>query len=101
MDFVSHSLGARVVLGAMRLAAERRRHDLLRIMGRAIMLGPAELAFVARRTLADVESVMRRRGPMMYAVMARENDVFDALLEHFAPAIPTTRRRLGIGVVIQ
>ncbi len=97
IDFVAHSLGARVVLCAIRLAAERRRHDLLQAIGRAIMLGPAELAFVARRTLADMEAVSRRRSPMIYAILARENDVFDALLEHFAPTMPTNRPRLGIG----
>jgi len=96
VDFVAHSLGARVVLCAMRLAAERRRHDLLGAMGRAIMLGPAELAFVARGVLADVDAVTRRGGPCIFAMLARENDVFDALLEHFAPAIPL-RRKIGIG----
>ncbi len=97
VDFVAHSLGARVVLSAMRLAAQRRRHDLLQVMGRAIMLGPAELAFVARNTLAAMDAVSRRRSPMIYAILARENDVFDALLEHFAPALPSKRPRLGIG----
>ena len=96
VDFVAHSLGARVVLCAMRLAAARRRHDLLDAMGRAIMLGPAELAFVARGALADVDAVTRRGGPCIYAMLARENDVFDALLEHFAPAVPV-RRKNGIG----
>lgn len=96
IDFVAHSLGARVVLCAMRLAAQRRRHDLLEAMGRVIMLGPAELAFVARGTLATVDAVTRRRGPSIYAMLARENDVFDALLEHFAPSIPM-RRKIGIG----
>ena len=98
VDFVAHSLGARVVLCAMRLAAQRRRHDLLDAMGRAIMLGPAELAFAARATLAQVDAVTRRGGPCVYAMLARENDVFDALLEHFAPAIPL-RRKIGIGAV--
>lgn len=98
VDFVAHSLGARVVLCAMRLAAQRRRHDLLDAMGRAIMLGPAELSFMARGTLARVDSVTRRGGPSIYAMLARENDVFDALLEHFAPAIPM-RRKIGIGAM--
>jgi len=96
VDFVAHSLGARVVLCAMRLAAQRRRHDLLDAMGRAIMLGPAELAFVARGTLANVDAVTRRGGPCVFAMLARENDVFDALLEHFSPAMPM-RRKIGIG----
>ena len=96
IDFVSHSLGARVVLCAIRLAARRGRHDLLAAMGRAIMLGPAELAIVARKALASVDAVARQSGPDVYAMLARENDVFDALLEHFAPALPM-RRKIGIG----
>jgi len=96
VDFVAHSLGARVVLCAMRLAAQRRRHDLLDVMGRVVMLGPAELAFAARGVLARVDAVTRRGGPCIFAMLARENDVFDALLEHFAPAIPM-RRKIGIG----
>ncbi len=96
IDFVAHSLGARVVLCAMRLAAQRRRHDLLNAMGRAIMLGPAELAVVARATLATMRGVRRGGGPCVYAMLARENDVFDALLEHFAPRLPL-RRKIGIG----
>lgn len=96
IDFMAHSLGARVVLCAMRLAAQRRRHDLLDAMGRVIMLGPAELAVVARGALARVDAVARRGGPCVFAMLARENDVFDALLEHFAPAIPM-RRKIGIG----
>ena len=96
IDFMAHSLGARVVLSAMRIAAERRRADLLQAMGRAILLGPAELVIAARRSLATIDAVTRRNPPMIYAILARENDVFDALLERFGPALPA-RRRIGIG----
>ncbi len=96
IDFVAHSLGARVVLSAMRHAADQRRPDLIAAMGRAILLGPAELAIAARRALASVDAVARGRPPEIYAFLARENDVFDVLLERFAPPLPGPRR-IGIG----
>lgn len=87
IDIFVHSLGARVALTALRVAAKRGRADLLERIGRVILLGPAELVSVARDTMVAIERCDPARKPEIYSVVARENDFFDVLLERFAPKI--------------
>ncbi len=87
IDIFVHSLGARVALTALRVAARRGRNDIIERLGRMILLGPAELASVARDTLCEVDRSNPDRQPEIYSVVARENDFFDVLVERFAPKI--------------
>jgi pimeloyl-ACP methyl ester carboxylesterase len=87
IDIFVHSLGARVALTALRVAARRGRVDVLERVGRVLLLGPAELASVARDTMEAIEHAAPARKPEIYSVVARENDFFDVLVERFAPKI--------------
>lgn len=90
IDLVGHSLGARVVLAA--IATLAREGDPARhALGRAILLNPAEFVESALETLAVAGSAM----PQVYAVGARENSIFNMLLERFAPRVPFPRIGLG------
>ncbi len=87
IDIFVHSLGARVALTALRVAARQGQTDILERIGRVILLGPAELASVARDTLEAMDKAAPNRKPEIYSVVARENDFFDVLVERFAPKI--------------
>lgn len=69
-DVVAHSLGARVVLSAL-------RHLETPALRRAILIAPAEFRDVALRSL-DTPAGMSVE---VLNVVSRENDLFDALLE--------------------
>jgi pimeloyl-ACP methyl ester carboxylesterase len=85
IDIFVHSLGARVALTALRVAARRGRTDLLERIGRVLLLGPAELVSAARETMDLIERAAPARRPQVYSIVARENDFFDVLVERFAP----------------
>ncbi len=87
IDIFVHSLGARVALTALRVAAKRGRADLLTRIGKVLLLGPAELVSVARDTMEAIDHADPARRPEIYSVVARENDFFDVLVERFAPKI--------------
>ena len=87
IDIFVHSLGARVALTALRVAAKRGRADLLERIGKVVLLGPAELVSVARDTMEAIERAAPARQPEIYSVVARENDFFDVLVERFSPKI--------------
>lgn len=87
IDIFVHSLGARVALTALRVAARRGRVDLLERIGRVLLLGPAELVGVARETMQAIDDAALARRLEIYSIVARENDFFDVLVERFAPRI--------------
>ena len=87
IDIFVHSLGARVALTALRVAAKRGRPDILERIGKVLLLGPAELVSVARDTMEAIDRAAPARRPQIYSVVARENDFFDVLVERFAPKI--------------
>jgi pimeloyl-ACP methyl ester carboxylesterase len=91
IDIFVHSLGARVALTALRVAAKRGRTDILERIGRVILLGPAELVSVARDTMVAIDQAAPARRPQIYSIVARENDFFDVLVERFAPRIEGVR----------
>ena len=90
IDLVGHSLGARVVLAAIASLA-RSGDEARRAVGRAILLNPAEFVGSAIETLALAGEAM----PQVYAVGARENSIFNMLLERFASKVP--HERVGLG----
>ena len=93
VDCLSHSLGARVVLQAIRRAPNLP-------VARAILLGGAEYSAEARAVL---EAQDRLGGTTeFYHMIARANDVYDALFQLFAPRppepgdVPLGARGLGL-----
>ncbi|SFI00176.1 alpha/beta hydrolase [Albimonas pacifica] len=91
IDLFAHSLGARVALQAL---ADPR---VAPAVGRALLLGPAEDAALARAAMADGGE----EGPQVFHVAARHNDPYDALFEAAAPRLAGRRRqalgRAGLG----
>ena len=89
---LSHSLGARLVLQALRQAPDLP-------VARAILLGAAEYSAEARAALAAQDRVGGTTE--FYNVLARANDVYDGLVQLFAPLpemrgdLPLGARRLG------
>ena len=90
IDVVAHSLGARVALGALGALGQARRPALQRV-GRVLLLAPAEMVGAAREAMYWVDVASSTRKPLIYNVMARENDVFDVMAERFAPRGPGVR----------
>lgn len=87
VDVLSHSLGARLVLQALRQAPDLP-------VARAILLGAAEYSAEAR---AALEAQDRVGGTTeFYHMLARANDVYDGLFQLFAPP-PEVRRDLPLG----
>jgi len=82
IDLFCHSLGARVALLALRGAAET---GMAGSLGRVILLGGAEFASAARATMAALERLPGPRRPEVFNIISRENDLYDALFEFFAP----------------
>jgi hypothetical protein len=76
VDCLSHSLGARVVLQALRRAPGLP-------VARAILLGAAEHAGEARAALAAQD--LAGSTTEFFHVIARANDIYDALFQLFAP----------------
>lgn len=73
---IAHSLGARVALGALPWLARAMR-------GRMILMGAAEFECTARAALDACHPALR---PEIINVTARQNRIFDRLLERLGPA---------------
>jgi hypothetical protein len=92
VDCLCHSLGARVALQALRRAPGLA-------LGRVILLGGAEYSDEARLALLAQEA--SGGATQFYHVIARANDLYDALFQLFAPApgepgdLPLGARGLG------
>lgn len=85
IDLFCHSLGSRVVVRALALAA---KHDpkLVGRIGRVIILGGAEYVVEAQlmvKRLGEIPDL--RSPPSIYNIVSRENDVLDKLGENFGP----------------
>ena len=87
VDLMAHSLGARVALAALPALAVAPR--------RVILLGAAEFGDRALDFLAAAPAL---RPPSIYNVTTRANDLFDAMLEQFAPRRSRRERALGQGL---
>lgn len=85
VDVFAHSLGARVAFLALRRAAAEGWADRI---GAIFALGAAEYRAVALRAAQACDD---EAGPQVVNVIARENDVFDGLMQAFGP-----RRRFGV-----
>lgn len=91
IDILAHSLGARVALSAL----PRLEAGAAGAIGRLILLGGAEYAGTARAALAQMGHgcagapgpgrMPARTAPEIYSITARQNDLYDALFETFAP----------------
>ena len=85
IDLFCHSLGSRVVVRAIALAAKHQLTDVIEHLGVVIILGGAEYVVetqLMHRRLDDLELESR---PVFYNVVSRENDVLDKLGENFGP----------------
>ncbi len=85
INLFCHSLGSRVIVRAIALAAKHRRLDLLDRIERAIILGGAEYVLEARHMLRRLRDVGRLNTIRFFNVVSRENDVLDKLGENFGP----------------
>jgi hypothetical protein len=97
IDIFCHSLGSRVVMRALALAAKRRERPgdaaldeaasraLLARVGRIVILGGAEYVVEAQLTQARLNALALDGGLAVYNVVSRENDVLDVLGENFGP----------------
>lgn len=85
IDVFCHSLGSRVVVRAVALAAKHLRLDILDRLDRVIVLGGAEYVVEARHMLRRLSSVGMLDDIHFYNVVSRENDVLDKLGENFGP----------------
>lgn len=87
IDLFCHSLGSRVVIHAIRLAARQNMKHVLGQLDRVIILGGAEYVRDAQEMFQDVLTACPKPadGPRFYNVGCRENDVLDLLGENFGP----------------
>ncbi|MEM9782800.1 MAG: hypothetical protein AAF899_10010, partial [Pseudomonadota bacterium] len=85
--FFAHSLGARVVLSAMRKAPELK-------LGRALLLGAAE--FVDKAQSALIAQADAGGDAAIYHVLSRANDPFDAVFTRLAPRSASVEPSLGL-----
>lgn len=86
VDVLAHSLGARVALAALPHLAEAP--------GRMILLGAAEFDARARDFLAAARAPV---APQVYNVTSRANDLYDLMIERFAPH-RRGERAIGLGL---
>ncbi len=84
IDIVTHSLGARLVVRALALAAKHQPAIIERI-DRIVILGGSEYVFEAQLLYQRLEglSLAPDRGPTVYNFVSYENDVLDVLAENF------------------
>ncbi|WP_416898008.1 MAG: hypothetical protein ACMVY4_21610 [Minwuia sp.] len=80
-----HSLGSRVVIRLIAMAAKHNRRDLLDRIDKVIILGGAEYVVEARLMLRRLTEVGMLDRISFYNVVSRENDVLDKLGENFGP----------------
>lgn len=85
INLFCHSLGSRVVIRLLAMAANHGRIDLLDRIDKVIILGGAEYVVEARLMLRRLSSVGRLDDISFYNVVSRENDVLDKLGENFGP----------------
>ncbi|XVJ60121.1 MAG: alpha/beta hydrolase [Tepidisphaera sp.] len=87
IDLFCHSLGSRVVIHAIKLAARRNMEHVLKQLDRVIILGGAEYVRDAQEMFHEVLRLCPKPadGPRFYNVGCRENDVLDLLGENFGP----------------
>jgi pimeloyl-ACP methyl ester carboxylesterase len=87
IDLFCHSLGARVAIRALAIAAKRAdAHEMVARTGRVILLGGAEYVVEAQLMMRRLAQLGRDGGPSFYNVGSRENDVLDILGENFGPS---------------
>ncbi|MBK8977725.1 MAG: hypothetical protein IPM29_17600 [Planctomycetes bacterium] len=90
-DVFCHSLGSRIVVRALAMAAEAGHRELIGRLRRIVILGGAEYVVEAQLMmqrllrLADSDPSGATRLPSFYNVVSRENDVLDVLAENFGP----------------
>ena len=84
IDIMAHSLGSRVVVRAIALAA-KHHPDLTERIGRVVFLGGAEYVVEAQLMYTRLHDLNRPRRPDFYNIVSRENDVLDKLGENFGP----------------
>ncbi len=85
IDILCHSLGSRVVVRMIALAAKHGRLDLLARLDRVVTLGGSEYVVEARLMLRRLHGVEMGEALSFYNVVSRENDVLDKLAENFGP----------------
>ena len=85
IDLICHSLGSRVAVRAIALAAKHDRRSLIERLGQIIILGGAEYVVEAQlmQRRLDVLNLVSRL--TFYNFVSRENDVLDKLAENFGP----------------
>lgn len=83
IDFFCHSLGSRIVIRLLALAAKHGRWDLLDRIERVVILGGAEFVVEARLMLRRLHAAGYAERIHVYNVVSRENDVLDLLAENF------------------
>jgi hypothetical protein len=82
IDLFCHSLGARVALLALKDAVEEGMADAL---GRVMLLGGAVFTGEAQQAMAALDGTPVQDRPQVFNILSRENDLYDALFELFAP----------------
>ena len=87
VDLLAHSLGARVALAAL--------PHLEVAPGRMVLLGAAEFERAAH---AFLRASPAPQPPEVYNVTARANDLYDLMLETFAPRQGWGDRAIGLGL---
>lgn len=85
IDIFCHSLGSRVAIRLIALAAKHGRLDLLARIDRVLILGGSEYVVEARLMLRYLHQVGFERRIFFYNVVSRENDVLDKFAENFGP----------------
>jgi hypothetical protein len=85
VDIFCHSLGSRVVVRAIALAAKNYMAVMLERLGRVIILGGSEYVVEAQLMQRRLESLPLQSRPDFYNIITRENDVLDKLGENFGP----------------
>lgn len=85
LDIVCHSLGSRVVIRAIALAADWGHLHLIERLGRVVILGGAEYAVEAQRMERRLQGLNLARRPAIYNVVSREDAVLNVLAENFGP----------------
>lgn len=86
IDLFCHSLGSRIVIRMIALAAKHERFDLIDRIDRAIILGGAEYVVEARLMLQRLTDLGLQNSIQFFNFVSRENDVLDKLGENFGPS---------------
>ncbi|MEL6218138.1 MAG: hypothetical protein AAFR79_06670 [Pseudomonadota bacterium] len=116
IDLFCHSLGSRVVVRALAMAADLpvaaplrpRLQKTVASVGRVVLLAGAERVMEAQLMMRRLNKVRAGvvpddartnavfpRIPEFYNIVSRENDVLDKLGENFGPAAPGSKQVIG------